>query len=274
MFDVMSQAKNAIEAYNQALKVTSANIANMNVPGYKKLNASFQSVFERVLTKGTAAQNNQGGTDPKQFGQGMSLSGISLDFSNGDTSTGGGLDLAISGAGLFVVSPDGGNNFLYTRAGNFQIDSAGNLTSNGMQVYGLDNSGNITPISKLPSSIKANYKWLADGTLQYTTDPSAVPPVYTNTGYRIALTYFSNPTGLLQAQGTTFAETLASGQAASAQTPGGAVGSLKPGQIEQSNVVFLSETINSLDLQRALSGNLNMIKLASDLISSFIQKLG
>ncbi|MFA4906630.1 MAG: flagellar basal body rod C-terminal domain-containing protein, partial [Candidatus Margulisiibacteriota bacterium] len=75
-------------------------------------------------------------------------------------------------------------------------------------------------------------------------------------------------------QGTTFAESFSSGSAAAAQAPGGAVGTLKSGQIEQSNVVYLSETIQSLELQRALSGNLSVIKMASDLISSFIQKLG
>ncbi|MGB9612795.1 MAG: flagellar basal body protein, partial [Candidatus Margulisiibacteriota bacterium] len=85
LLDVMSQAKNAIEAYNAALKVSSANIANMNVPGYKKLGISFQSIFEKVLSRGTAAEGDMGGTNPRQFGQGMSISGISVDFSAGET---------------------------------------------------------------------------------------------------------------------------------------------------------------------------------------------
>jgi flagellar hook protein FlgE len=274
MLDVMSQAKNAIESYNAALKVTSANIANMNVPGYKKLNVSFQSIFEKVLSQGTAAQSDMGGTNPRQFGQGMSISGTSLDFSGGETTSGAPLDLAISGSGLFVVSPDGGNTRLYTRAGNFEIDSSGNLLSNNMQVYGLDNSGALVPITGLPSGVKANYRWQADGTLEYTTDPTGTTPVYTGTGFRVALTYFANPSGLTQAQGTAYAESLASGSAADPSAPGGTAGTLRTGQIEQSNVFYLGETITSLELQRALSGNLTVLKMASDLISSFIQKLG
>jgi flagellar hook protein FlgE len=274
MLDIMSQAENAIEAYNQALTASSSNIANMNVPGYKKINVSFQSVFEKVLSKGTTATTTMGGTNPNQLGQGVAISQTSIDFSTASTTSGNGLDLAINGNGLFVISADGGQTFLYTRAGNFSIDSNGNLTSNNLQVYGLDGSGNVVPITNLPSGNAANYQWLQDGRLQYTADPTATTVSWIDTGYSIALTYFANPSGLAQAQGTSFAETLASGAAAAAQGPGGSVGSLKPGQLEQSNVVYLSESVQSLELQRAISANLSVVKLASDTISSFISKLG
>ncbi|MFH1683251.1 MAG: flagellar hook-basal body complex protein [Candidatus Margulisiibacteriota bacterium] len=270
MFDMMGQAKNAIEAYNTALKASSSNIANMNVTGYKRLDVSFQSVFEQVLNRGTAAQGNLGGTNPKQTGQGMALSSVAVDFSSGEYVDGSSLDLAIAGQGLFIVSADGGNSNLYTRAGNFDIDSTGSLTSNGMQVYGLDGSGSLIPITSLPSGTKSDYRWLADGTLQYSADGGTT---YTSTGYRIALTYFPNPNGLAQAQGTSFAETPASGSAASAQAAGGAVGALYTSKLEQSNVFYLTETIDALELQRAMSGNLTVIRMASDMISSFINKL-
>jgi flagellar hook protein FlgE len=203
----------------------------------------------------------------------MSIAGTTVDFAGGETTAGASLDLAISGSGLFIVSPDGGNSRLYTRAGNFQIDSAGSLTSNGMQVYGMDAAGSLVPIAGLPSGNKSNYRWQNDGTLEYSSNPTATPPVYTGTGYRIALTFFANPTGLAQAQGTTLAQTLASGSPATAQAPGGAVGGIRPGQTEQSNVFYLSETIAALEFQRAMSGNLSVIRMASELISSFIQKL-
>lgn len=270
MLDIMSQAKNAIVSYNSALEAASANIANMNVTGYKRVDVSFQSIFEKVLSRGTAAQGTMGGTNPRQFGQSMSVSNVSLDFSAGEYISGSGLDLAISGQGLFVLSPDGGNSHLYTRAGNFEVDAFGNLTSNGMQVYGLDDSGNMIPISNLPSGSKSDYRWLGDGTLEYSADGGNT---YTSTGYRIALTYFANPGGLTQARGTAFAESPASGSAAAAQAPGGAVGSIKPGQLEQSNVFYLGETIDALELQRAMDGNLTVIRMASDMISQFISRL-
>ncbi|MFA6548384.1 MAG: flagellar hook basal-body protein [Candidatus Margulisiibacteriota bacterium] len=270
MLDIMNQAKNAIEAYDLALKASSSNIANMSVPGYKKLDVSFQSIFERILSQGTATDGDMGGSNPREIGQGMTLGSSYIDFSQGEYATGTSMDLSISGQGLFIVSADGGNNYLYTRAGNFQIDSSGHLTSNGMQVYGLNSAGAVTPIASLPSGNRSDYKWLSDGTLQYSADGGTT---YVSTGYRIALTYFSNPNGLAQAQGTSFSVTAASGAAATAQAPGGAVGSLRTGQIEQSNVVYLSETIDALELQRAMSSNLTVLRMASDMISAFINKL-
>ena len=269
----MSMAKNAIEAYDDALRTTSANIANVNVTGYKRLGVSFQSIYEKLIRQGTASQNNLGGTNPYQLGQGMGISNIAVDFAAGDFSSGSGLSLAIAGEGLFVLSPDGGNSYLYTRAGNFSVDANGSLTSNGMQVYGLDTSGTLVPITNLPSGSAANYQWLADGRLQYTTDPTLSPPVYIDTGYSIALTRFNNPSGLVQAQGTSFAASSASGPADAAQLPGGGVGTIRPGQLEASNVSYFVETINASDLQRALNGNLAIVKMASDLISSVISKL-
>ncbi|MFH1541650.1 MAG: flagellar hook-basal body complex protein [bacterium] len=270
LFDMMNQAKNAIEAYNTALNATSSNIANMNVTGYKRIDVSFQSIFEQVLNTGTAADGNLGGTNPYQIGSGMALSSTGVDFSAGEYTGGQGLDLAISGSGLFVVSPDGGNSYLYTRSGNFEVNSSGNLTSNGMQLYGLNSADSLVAITGLPSGNKNDYSWAADGNLQYSSDGGVT---FVNTGYRIALTSFQNPSGLAQAQGTTLAETAASGSAATPQAPGGSVGSILSGQLEQSNVFYLGETIDALELQRAMSGNLTVIKMASDMISQFINRL-
>ena len=84
MFDIMTNAENAIEAYNEALKVSSANIAGMNVTGFKKIDVSFQSIFEKVLRSGTAASfsDNLGGTNPLQLGQAMAESGSTVDFTD------------------------------------------------------------------------------------------------------------------------------------------------------------------------------------------------
>jgi len=264
----MTQASNAIQAYNNALSVHSANIANMSVPGYKRLNVSFQSIFENILNGGTAASpfDNLGGTNPTQFGQGVAISNIGIDMSDGATTQSNTIDLAIQGRGLFIVSNDGGSTYQYTRAGSFAVSSAGRLvTQAGMQVYGLDSNGSITPITGLTGA-SADYSWNS-GTGELLLNGSS-------TGYRIALTYFPNSSGLAQASGTTFIETLASGSAASPQTVGGAAGSVTAGSIEQSNVFYLGETIDSLEIQRAMSGNLTVVRMASDIISNFISKLG
>lgn len=279
MLDVMQQAKNAIETYNTALRVTSANIANMSNPGYKRLDVSFQAIFERVLSTGTSAfsSSNVGGTNPIQYGQGVAVSGVGVDYSPGDLSSGSNLDAAIDGQGLFVVSPDGGQTYLYTRAGQFTIDSSGNLlTKSGLQVYGFyGDSTALVPISGLDveNNIIYRYSFKENGELwQYNDDDWTSEKSYT--GYTLALVNFQNPTGLQQAQGTTFTETLGSGAPSDPMAPGDTAGTIKPRYLEQANVFYTGETIYATEIQRAMSGNLNMLRMANDLISNFISKLG
>jgi flagellar hook protein FlgE len=267
MLNVMTQAMNAIEAYNSALSIHSANIANMSVPGYKRLDVSFQSIFEKILSSGTAAStfDNLGGTNPKQFGQGTAISNIGVDMSQGSFTQTNSIDMAITGRGLFIVSADGGRTYQYTRAGSFTLSGGSLVTQAGMQVYGLDSSGSLAPITGLTGD-STEYSW-DSGTGELLLNGSS-------TGKRIALTYFPNSSGLAQATGTTFVETAASGSATTPQAPGGAAGLIVAGNIEQSNVFYLGETIDSLELQRAMSGNLTVVRMASDIISNFISKLG
>jgi len=271
----MSQAQNAIETYNSAIAVHSSNIANMSVTGYKRLDISFQSIFEKVLRSGTAADTfaNLGGTNPEQFGQGVAVSNVSVDFTAGSYSEGSPIDLAIQGQGLFIVSADGGNSYLYTRAGKFSIVNGNLVTEAGMQVYGLNSAGSLVPITGLTEYNPALLSWTSSGDLAEFTDTNFTT-VNKYTGYRIALTYFPNAGGLKQAQGTTFQETMASGPAATPEAPGGASGSILARQLEQSNVFYIGENIDLLEMQRAMSANLSVVRMASDIISSFISKLG
>ncbi len=264
MLEVMTQAMNAIQAYNSALQVHSANIANMSVTGYKRLDPSFQSIFEKAMRMGTAASNTTGGTNPMQLGQGVALSNIAIDMSQGTFVQGNSIDCAITGRGFFIVSNDGGQTYQYTRSGKFSIDSNGNLTTpSGLPVYGLSGNG-LNQISGLTGAA-TDYSWDGAGNLLYKGS---------QTGYQIALAYFSNASGLTQTSGTTFAESLASGSASTPMASGGAAGIISPGNIEQSNVFYLGETIDSQEIQRAMSGNLSVVRMASDIISNFISKLG
>ncbi|MCX5750887.1 MAG: flagellar hook basal-body protein [Candidatus Saganbacteria bacterium] len=279
MLDIMSQASNAIQAYNSALSLTSANIANMSVTGYKKMGVSFQTVFERFLHRGTASAdfNNLGGTNPYQIGGSMAIAETYTDFAQGDIASGGHLDLAVNGQGLFVVSADGGSTFQYTRAGNFDVDSSGNLiTSTGYPVYGFYGSSSILmPITGLTSDKYTinNLSFDNNGYLYEYTD-NTYSTVKADTGFRIALTRFNNPNGLEQASGSNFKETAASGSPSEASLPGqNSTGNVSARNLEASNVFYLGETIKALEYQRAMSGNLSMVRMASDIISNFINRL-
>jgi flagellar basal body rod protein FlgG len=207
----------------------------------------------------------------------MAISNAFTDFAQGDLASGSHLDLAVSGQGLFVVSADGGSTFQYTRAGNFQIDSSGNLlTTSGYQVYGFYGSGSIlVPITGLTSDKYNlnNISFASNGYLYEYTD-NTFATVKADTGFRIALTKFNNPNGLEQASASTFKETSASGSPSEASLPGqNSVGTVSARFLESSNVFYLGETIKALEYQRAMSGNLSMVRMASDIISNFISRL-
>ena len=277
MLDILSKAKNAIEAYNTQLRINSSNIANMSVPGYKTAKISFQTIFEQVLTGGTAAESEIGGTNPLQLGSSVGIGNTYLDFSQGTITAGLQLDLAVNGSGLFVVSPDGGKSTLYTRAGKFLVDSAGNLvTDTGMQVYGL--SGDVlVPITGLTAYNMERLSWTNDGQLaefNVNVDGSLnYNSVNTYTGYKIALTSFTNLSGLAQSSGNTFAETAASGSPLANKTSGDSYGIAVPRNYEQSNVFYTGEVIDSMEAQRAMSGNLTILKMISDEITNFINRI-
>jgi len=280
MLDLLTRAKNAIEAYNTQLRLNSANIANMSVPGYKAMKISFQTIFERLLHGGTAATGEVGGTNPLQLGSNVGIGNVRLDFSQGTFAEGSNLDLAINGNGLFIVSPDEGRTMLYTRAGKFRIDSYGNLvTDTGMQVYGFSGA-NLVPITGLSGYDQIKLSWTSDGQLvEYTLDPHTNPPdpitnpVNRYTGYSIALTSFANLSGLAQSYGNTFTETAASGAPLTYLGAGSTYGSVVPRNFEQSNVFYTGEIIDSMEAQRAMSGNLTIVRMISDEISNFINRI-
>lgn len=281
MLDVISQAKNAIEAYNTKLKTISSNVTNIGVVGYKRMDVSFQQVFNRTKNQGKGAYNvDEGGVNPSQTGGTVAVANTAVDFKQGELTSGAKLDLAIQGNGLFIVSPDGGNTFLYSRNGEFQIKDNKLLTKSGMQVYGFKKIGGVASTQLTPIDLSglsynaADVSWDIDGTLVTSYDEKQ--QVYgPDLPFQIALSAFPNPGGLEYRDGTTFSETAAAGAPSLPSVPGSPqVGIVAPRGREKSNIFYTSEIVDSLEIQRALSSSLTAIRLINDSISQFIQKLG
>ena len=139
------------------ISVVADNIANMNTIGFKASNVNFSDVYYRTTSTGQAPTGQMGGINPKQIGIGVQTASIARDFSAGTTlTTGLNTDLCINGSSFFTVaSPT--VEILYTRDGNFTVDSNGNMvTSSGYKLLGTNNSLNTvsstTPI-KIPTYI-------------------------------------------------------------------------------------------------------------------------
>ena len=123
-------ATSGINATSRALSEIGNNIANAQTVGYKSRSVSFGDLFGATI--------GGGGTSTALVeGRGVRVLGIDPSFTQGSLqTTSNALDLAIDGDGFFRVSDATGNIF-YSRAGQFSIDSSGNLVNPaGMRLQG------------------------------------------------------------------------------------------------------------------------------------------
>ncbi|MFT5835837.1 MAG: flagellar hook protein FlgE [Sulfurimonas sp.] len=125
-----------LQSHQVAMDIESNNISNVNTVGFKYSRANFSDLLAQTKAIATAPQGALGGKNPVQVGLGSTVSSKTTIFSQGsiqnsDKNT----DVAIQGDGFFIVSPDGGNTYKFTRAGDFKFDAGGNF---------VDNNGFIT----------------------------------------------------------------------------------------------------------------------------------
>ena len=131
-----SIALSGLQADSVALNTVGNNLANLNTTAYKEQGTTFEDLFYQQV--GTSGAGN-----PLQVGVGTRVSGTSTSFDQGTISpTAKSTDVALSGDGFFVVQQDGVQSL--TRAGNFQLDLSGNLTTiNGESVMGYPTVGGV-----------------------------------------------------------------------------------------------------------------------------------
>jgi len=149
LYGAMFSGVSALNAESQALGTIADNIANVNTIGYKDTAAQFSTLVTQQSTTnsyspGGVIFNRQANIDEQGLLQG----------------TGSATDIAISGAGMFVVNgnstPGPNDPFLFTRAGSFVPDENGNLKNTAgyyLQGWRTDTDGipTATNLSALTS---------------------------------------------------------------------------------------------------------------------------
>lgn len=140
--------RNGIERAIEANDVIANNMANINTIGFKQSKLLFKDVQEVEIQKLQGkTEFEPGSTESNSAGKlslGPEVAQLMIDFSQGDfITTGNKLDFAITGDGFFAVQ--GANNEeLYTRKGNFTIDSKGYVsTTDGQRVINRDSNAPI-----------------------------------------------------------------------------------------------------------------------------------
>lgn len=114
LYGMMRTGVSGMQGQASKLSTIADNIANANTNGYKR----FSTEFSTLVVNAGAGNYNSGGV-VTSVRQAVSQQGV-LQFSNSAS------DLAIDGAGFFVVQDASGNSFL-TRAGSFVPDADGSL---------------------------------------------------------------------------------------------------------------------------------------------------
>jgi flagellar hook protein FlgE len=122
-----SNALSGLTADATAINVVSENLANLNTTGYKDEQVSFEDLVNQSLSGFSNVNSISGST----------IARTNQEFTQGTLqTTGGAFDAAIQGGGFFVLRDTSGRQ-LFTRQGNFQVTSTGEvMTSSGQHVEG------------------------------------------------------------------------------------------------------------------------------------------
>ena len=155
----MQIAGNAMEMFSNAMQITGDNIANLNTVSFRSSRFTFDDVMPTVWGE-------------IETGNGARLADVGKPFQQGALeTTNGALDLAISGNGFFVVRDPLSNSLRYTRAGEFHLDSAGQMVNPGGQIL-QGSAGDIVINSALAIPAQAT----GNLAMQLNLDASATTP--------------------------------------------------------------------------------------------------
>ena len=247
-------AKTGLDAQQTRMAVVSNNLANVNTAGFKKSRAVFEDLlYQNVRQVGAATSQDTQAPSGMSLGTGVRVVATEKTYTQGNLSqTGNSLDLAINGRGFFqILLPDG--TLAYTRAGDFQLSSQGQLVTSSGYV--------VQPAISIPQGAQS-ISIGADGVVSVLLAGQSTP---TQVG-SLQLADFVNPTGLQARRENLLLETAASGTAQPG-TPGqSGLGLLEQGAIESSNVNVVEEMVAMIETQRAYEMNTKAIQTTDQML--------
>ena len=253
----LSTAATGMHAQQTAVDVISNNIANANTTAFKSSRAAFRDLMYESVGREGSLTSAAGTATPTgiDIGLGVESAGtVRLHTQGGLTHTEGRLDVAIDGAGYFVVAaPDGGQ--AYTRDGSFGLSAEGQLvTLKGHEV----DPGIVVP--DRTQAIEIGETGIVLAYLEDDPEPVELG--------RLTLATFVNEGGLKPLGDNLFAATSASGDPIQG-TPGDVgFGELRQGYLENSNVDVVQQLTDLIKAQRAYELNSKSIETADEMMST------
>lgn len=170
MLRAMDSAVAGLRAHQNKMDVVGHNIANVNTFGFKAQTYTFKEAMYQTSTSSTGGTATAAGTNAAQYGYGALMGTIGVDMTASTPTYVGGFNASISGDGFFItkktkssttIATDAattsenvkGGDFLYTRVGQFTLDSNGYVVDGDKNfVYGFmptSTDNNVVDTTKL-----------------------------------------------------------------------------------------------------------------------------
>lgn len=252
-------SKTGMQAQDDKLQAIANNIANANTVGFKRDRVVYEDLFYQIERQpGAQRDDNTLSPNGVQRGNGTRIVGTQKIFTNGSLqTTGQSLDVAIVGQGFLKVELPNGT-VAYTRAGQLQLNAEGRLVN----AQGLPLQPQIT-VPANATSINIAENGLVSATVAGATKPTELG--------QLTLANFVNPTGLLALGDNLYQETTASGPPNEGVPGTEALGNLKQGALESSNVQVVEEMVDMIAAQRTYEMNTKVLSAADNMMQYLSQ---
>ena len=240
----------------KALDLISNNVANAKSYGFKTSALSFQDVYQ------------QDGNPRARVGEGAQLANVKVRHERqGNLSlTSNVLDLAIKGAGYFVVSDVNATTTKYTRDGSFSLNADGFIV-NSSGLYVRDVNGKAIQIpEKYRGSSLSNLNIDQRGAVIGIFEGQEPLKIAT-----VALATFENPGALTPEGGGDFSANFQSGVAKLGNPGSMGFGNVQSGALENSTTDIVKELTRMLAAQQSFSANAKMMQTQNDMTGRWVK---
>ena len=276
MLTSLTSAVSGLDDFQEQMDVIGNNIANVDTTGFKAGVVDFADAFSNTLQAPAAASGSSNSSSSVQIGTGVEVTGINNNWLQGALSTTGvPSDLAISGNGFFMVEDSLTGEKYATRAGDFSVNTQGNLvTDTGEEVLGYTDStlSTIGPIkidgTGAPNTTASFSSFSISGTGQINVTMSDGSTFVRG---QVLLQNFQDPGALVSVGNNLYSNTTNAGPLANMEAPGTTgLGTIQSGALELSNVDLSNEMANLITAQRAFEANSKIISTSDEILQDVV----
>ncbi len=235
--------------------VLANNLANSSTTGFKAEGSTSEAFYDVLAYKNKETSEP---FDARQLGAmtlGVKTGETYTEYSEGSfVTTGNDYDMALSGKGFFAIeftSKAGEVSTKYTRAGDFIVNSAGELVNKNGD-YVLDKNGQHIHLDPLVRPTMG-----LDGTIYQNGNAVATIQVQDFEDYNYLKKYGENYYDVIEGA-----------------TPIESTATIYNGMLEASNVQTVKEMVNLISYQRAYETNQKMIQAHNETLDVAVNQLG